>query len=67
LDAHILSIDACHTASAPTRLCRVTSRTEREKDSYFEELIRTYLRYGARYTVVCANVLLFTFAHGIPL
>lgn len=28
---------------------RATSQTEREKGSYFEELIRTYIRYEASY------------------
>ena len=31
---------------------RATSQTEREKGSYFEELIRTYFRYEASYADV---------------
>jgi predicted helicase len=38
---------------------RVTSQTEREKGSYFEELIRTYLRFEASYADLYSEVWLF--------
>jgi predicted helicase len=38
---------------------RATSQTEREKGSYFEELIRTYFRYEASYADVYSDVWLF--------
>lgn len=39
---------------------RATSQTEREKGTYFEELIRTYLRYEASYADLYSEVWLFT-------
>ncbi|MFO1440747.1 MAG: type ISP restriction/modification enzyme [Verrucomicrobiaceae bacterium] len=38
---------------------RATSQTEREKGSYFEELIRTYFRYEASYADLYSDVWLF--------
>lgn len=38
---------------------RASSQTEREKGSYFEELIRTYFRYEASYADLYADVWLF--------
>ncbi len=38
---------------------RATSQTEREKGSYFEELIRTYLRFEASYAELYSEVWLF--------
>ena len=38
---------------------RATSQTEREKGSYFEELIRTYFRYEASYADLYSQVWLF--------
>ncbi len=39
--------------------CRASSQTEREKGSYFEELIRTYFRYEASYADLYLDVWLF--------
>lgn len=38
---------------------RATSETEREKGTYFEELIRTYFRYEASYADLYSDVWLF--------
>lgn len=38
---------------------RATSQTEREKGSYFEELIRTYFRFEASYGDLYSDVWLF--------
>jgi len=38
---------------------RVTAQTEREKGTYFEELIRTYLRYEASYADLYSDVWLY--------
>jgi predicted helicase len=38
---------------------RATSQTEREKGSYFEELIRTYFRFEASYADLYSDVWLF--------
>jgi predicted helicase len=38
---------------------RATSQTEREKGTYFEELIRTYFRYEASYADLYSDVWLF--------
>ena len=38
---------------------RATSQTEREKGSYFEELIRTYFRYEATYADLYSDVWLY--------
>ena len=38
---------------------RVTSQTQKEKGSYFEELIRTYFRYEASYADLYSDVWLF--------
>ncbi len=38
---------------------RASSKTEREKGSYFEELIRTYLRYEASYADLYSDVWLY--------
>jgi predicted helicase len=38
---------------------RVTSLTEREKGTYFEELIRTYFRFEASYTDLYSDVWLY--------
>jgi hypothetical protein len=38
---------------------RASSQTEREKGSYFEELIRTYLRFEASYADLYSEVWLF--------
>ena len=38
---------------------RATSQTEREKGTYFEELIRTYLRYEASYADLYSRVWLY--------
>jgi predicted helicase len=38
---------------------RATSQTEREKGSYYEELIRTYFRYEASYQDLYSDVWLF--------
>ncbi|OYV06718.1 MAG: hypothetical protein CFE26_04745, partial [Verrucomicrobiales bacterium VVV1] len=38
---------------------RATSQTEREKGTYFEELIRTYFRNEPKYADLYANVWLF--------
>ena len=35
---------------------RATSQSEREKGSYFEELIRTFLRHEASYANLFTNV-----------
>ncbi len=39
---------------------RSTSQSEREKGSYFEELIRTYFRYEATYADLYSDVWLYT-------
>ena len=38
---------------------RATSQTEREKGTYFEELIRTYFRFEASYADLYSDVWLF--------
>jgi predicted helicase len=38
---------------------RADSRTEREKGTYFEELVRTYFRYEASYVDLYSDVWLF--------
>ena len=38
---------------------RASSKTEREKGSYFEELIRTYFRYEASYADLYSDVWLY--------
>ena len=38
---------------------RASSQTEREKGSYFEELIRTYFRYEATYADLYSDVWLY--------
>ena len=38
---------------------RASSQTEREKGSYFEELVRTYLRFEASYADLYADVWLY--------
>ena len=38
---------------------RSTAKTEREKGTYFEELIRTYFRYEARHADLYSDVWLF--------
>jgi hypothetical protein len=39
---------------------RATSQTEREKGSYFEELVRTYLRFEASYADLYSDVWLYS-------
>lgn len=39
--------------------CRASSQTEREKGSYFEELIRTYFRFEASYADLYSYVWIF--------
>ena len=39
---------------------RATSQSEREKGSYFEELIRTYFRYEATYADLYSDVWLYS-------
>ena len=38
---------------------RAASKTEREKGTYFEELIRTYFRYEASYADLYSDVWLY--------
>ena len=38
---------------------RNASATEREKGTYFEELIKTYFRYEATYAGLCSDVWLY--------
>jgi len=49
LDARILSPMPATPLQRLLAHYRVTSQTEREKGTYFEERIRTYLRYEASY------------------
>ena len=39
---------------------RVTSKTEREKGTYFEELIRTYFRHEPRFADLYSDVWLYS-------
>ena len=39
---------------------RQASKTEREKGTYFEELIRTYFRYEATYNDLYSDVWLYS-------
>jgi predicted helicase len=52
-----------HLVSALQKLLahyRTESRTEREKGTYFEELIRTYFRHEPRFADLYSDVWLFS-------